>query len=163
MFKNSASKMNEFDKLNNMKDKLKNSKTLNLSQINKNIIRSNNNSEKNILRVSPRNEIIIINSESKNTYNHNKNDNKNKNIILIDSNENNIEGKELKYSDAIRNIDQSLIKESDIAIYEKNKNIDDKNYNLINCTNKCLEADPHRYIKLINNLRKDNNIIFKKI
>jgi len=56
MSKNSGSKLNEFEKINNMKDKLKNSKTLNLSLINKNLIKSNNNSDKNLIKVSPRNE-----------------------------------------------------------------------------------------------------------
>ena len=150
MSKNSASKMNEFDKLNNMKDKLKNSKTLNLSLINKNIIRSKNNSEKNIVRVSPRNEKIYVNCESKNSNNLNNNNfNLNKNIIIIDSNENDTERKEFKYSDTIKNVEQNMIKESDIELREKNKNVSEKNSNLNTNTERCFESDPHRYDYLI--------------
>lgn len=153
MSKNSASKMNEFDKLNNMKDKLKNSKTLNLSQINKNLIRSNNNSEKNMIKVSPRNEKISVNSESKNTINQNNNNNNNnnvnKNIIIIDSNEYDTERKDFHYSDTIKNIEQNILKESEITLYEKNKNVSDKNSNLVSTTERCFESDPHRYIYII--------------
>ncbi len=59
MSKNSCTKLNEFDKINNMKDKLKNSKTLNLSLININLIKSNNNSDKNLIKISPKNESKI--------------------------------------------------------------------------------------------------------
>jgi len=147
MLKNSASKTNEFDKLNNMKDKLKNSKTLNLSLINKNIIRSNNNSDKNIMKISPRNEKDFVNSESKNTINIKNNiNNPNKNIIIIDSNENHTERKDFKYSDSIKDIEQKIIQESDIAVYVQNKDIYNKNpSDMVTSTDKCLESDAHRY------------------
>lgn len=146
MSRNSGSKMNEFDKLNNMRDKLKNSKTLNLSLINKNLIRSNNNSDKNLIKISPRNEKISVHSESKNVPNMNNNSNNlNKNIIIVDSKANDTETIELKYSDTIKNMEQNILKESDIAICEKNKNNPFKESNLISSTDRCLESDHHRY------------------
>lgn len=144
MSKNSVSKMNEFDKLNSMKDKLKNSKTLNLSLINKNLIRSNNNSEKNIIKISPRNEIISLNEESKiSPYTKNINEVVNKNVIFIDSNVNDTERKEFKYSDTIKNIEQKIIKESDIVVNQKSNKSSDKNINIVTFSG-FLESDPQR-------------------
>lgn len=95
MSKNGINILNEYDKINTMKEKIKNSKTLNISLINKNIFKSQ--SSDNIIHISDSNHNIPP------TF-HNNN-----NIIIIEANESNCESPKIIEND-------TELKESDMII-----------------------------------------------
>jgi hypothetical protein len=128
MSKNLSVKINEFDKMNSMKDKIINSKTLNISLINKNLIRSTTNSDKQLVIISPRNETSkkneseIINNIIKTNFNNNLNaiNGNCNNLIIVENDET-----ERNYFKSINNyeIQNEIIKDSDVQLFDKDKNV----------------------------------------
>jgi len=143
MSKNSGSKKNEFEKINIIKDKIKNSKTLNLSLINKNMIRSNNNSEKNLIKLNCKNDNKINDIIDPMILSNKINHIINKSIIL-DSNQNEKEIKDSKLTKEINKFETDIIKESDLLIYNKNNTNFIKDSNIFSNTDRFSESDPHR-------------------
>ena len=119
-------KIDEFQKLNSMKEKLINSKTLNISLINKNILKSHN-SEKNPFKKSEKTDIKFITKDSNTIIMDPKNIHEN--FLNIFKNNYEIEN-------------QDEIKESDIKInvsLEKTSKINENE-------NPPIESDTQRYL-----------------
>lgn len=117
MSKNVKNILNEYDKINSMKEKIKNSKTLNISLINKNILKSQSSDK--IVHISDSNHHIPP------TFHNNNN-----NIIIIEANESNCESPKIIENDI-------ELKESDMIIELK------KDINPIN-TDRFNESEGHK-------------------